>query len=338
MHTEKNTENNDLRLPFRGTGGNRVTGLFQIQYPIIQAGMIWASGWHLASAVSKAGGLGLIGAGSMYPEILREHIQKCKAATDKPFGVNIPLLYPDLDKHIQIVIEEGVKIVFTSAGNPRKWTAHFKSHGITVVHVVSSSRFAVKAQEAGCDAVVAEGFEAGGHNGREETTTMVLIPAVVNAVTIPVIAAGGIATGRQMLAAMVMGAEGVQIGSRFVASEEASSHLRFKQAVIHAAEGDTQLSIKKLTPVRLLKNKFFQQIQDAEARGADADELRKILGRARAKMGMYEGNLEEGELEIGQVSALVNDILPAGKIVENLWREFNEGLANPLKNVNFKSE
>ncbi len=317
---------------------NRITKLFSIDYPIIQAGMIWASGWRLASAVSNAGGLGLIGAGSMYPEILREHIQKCKAATDKPFGVNIPLLYPDLDKHIQIVIEEGVKIVFTSAGNPKTWTEHFKSHGITVVHVVSSSRFAVKAQEAGCDAVVAEGFEAGGHNGREETTTMVLIPAVVNAVNIPVIAAGGIATGRQMLAAMVMGAEGVQIGSRFVASEEASSHLNFKQAVIHAAEGDTQLSIKKLTPVRLLKNKFFQQIQEAEARGADAEELRKILGRARAKMGMHEGNLEEGELEIGQVSALVNDILPAGKIVENLWQEFNEGLANPLKNPNFKSE
>ena len=338
MHTEKNTENNDLSLPFRGTGGNRVTGLFQIQYPIIQAGMIWASGWRLASAVSKAGGLGLIGAGSMYPEVLREHIQKCKAATDKPFGVNIPLLYPDLDKHIQIVIEEGVKIVFTSAGNPKTWTEHFKSHGITVVHVVSSSRFALKAQEAGCDAVVAEGFEAGGHNGREETTTMVLIPAVVNAVHIPVIAAGGIATGRQMLAAMVMGAEGVQIGSRFVASEEASSHLNFKQAVIDAAEGDTQLSIKKLTPVRLLKNKFFQQIQEAEARGAEAEELRKILGRARAKMGMHEGNLEEGELEIGQVSALLHDILPAGKIVENLWQEFNEGLANPLKNANFKSE
>lgn len=300
--------------------------------------MIWASGWRLASAVSNAGGLGLIGAGSMYPEILREHIQKCKAATNKPFGVNIPLLYPDLDKHIQIVIEEGVKIVFTSAGNPRTWTAHFKSHGITVVHVVSSSKFALKAQEAGCDAVVAEGFEAGGHNGREETTTMVLIPAVVNAVHIPVIAAGGIATGRQMLAAMVLGAEGVQVGSRFVASEEASSHLNFKQAVIHAAEGDTQLSIKKLTPVRLLKNKFFQQIQEAEARGADAEELKKILGRARAKMGMHEGNLEEGELEIGQVSALLNDILPAGKIVENLWQEFNDGLASLLKNANFKSE
>jgi enoyl-[acyl-carrier protein] reductase II len=282
MDAEKNTDNSGPPLPFRGTGGNRITKLFNIDYPIIQAGMIWASGWRLASAVSNAGGLGLIGAGSMYPEILREHIQKCKAATHRPFGVNIPLLYPDLDKHIQIVVEEGVKIVFTSAGNPRTWTAHFKSHGITVVHVVSSSKFALKAQEAGCDAVVAEGFEAGGHNGREETTTMVLIPAVVNAVHIPVIAAGGIATGRQMLAAMIMGAEGVQVGSRFVVSEEASSHLNFKQAVIHAAEGDTQLSIKKLTPVRLLKNKFFQQIQEAEARGADAEELKKILGRARA--------------------------------------------------------
>ncbi len=338
MDAEKNTDNSGRGLPFRGTGGNRITKLFNTDYPIIQAGMIWASGWRLASAVSNAGGLGLIGAGSMYPEILREHIQKCKAATHRPFGVNIPLLYPDLDKHIQIVVEEGVKIVFTSAGNPRTWTAHFKSHGITVVHVVSSSKFALKAQEAGCDAVVAEGFEAGGHNGREETTTMVLIPAVVNAVHIPVIAAGGIATGRQMLAAMVMGAEGVQVGSRFVVSEEASSHLNFKQAVIHAAEGDTQLSIKKLTPVRLLKNKFFQQIQEAEARGADAEELKKILGRARAKMGMHEGNLEEGELEIGQVSALLSNILPAGKIVENLWQEFNDGLASPFKNANFKSE
>ena len=299
--------------------------------------MIWASGWRLASAVSNAGGLGLIGAGSMYPDILREHIQKCKAATSKPFGVNIPLLYPDIDRHIQTVIEEGVKIVFTSAGNPRTWTQHLKGHGVTVVHVVSSSRFALKAQEAGCDAVVAEGFEAGGHNGREETTTMVLVPAVVNAVEIPVIAAGGIANGRQMLAAMVMGAGGVQLGSRFVASEEASSHIKFKQAVIHAAEGDTQLSIKKLTPVRLLKNKFFHQIQEAEARGADADELKRILGRARAKKGMYEGNLEEGELEIGQTSALLKEILPAGKIVENLWEEFREGLANPLKNSNFNS-
>lgn len=315
---------------------NRVTSLFGIQYPIIQAGMIWASGWKLASAVSNAGGLGIIGAGSMYPEVLREHIQKCKAATDKPFGVNVPLLYPDLDKHIQTIIDEGVKIVFTSAGNPKTWTQHFKQHGVTVVHVVSSSKFAKKAEEAGCDAVVAEGFEAGGHNGREETTTMVLIPAVVNAVSIPVIAAGGIATGRQMLAAMVLGAAGVQMGSRFVASEEASSHMNFKQAVINAAEGDTFLSLKKLTPVRLIRNKFFQQVQEAEARGAGEEELKELLGRARAKKGMYEGDLEEGELEIGQVSALVREILPAGRIVEEVWKEFTEELAHPLKNAIFR--
>lgn len=314
---------------------NRVTQLFNIDYPIIQAGMIWASGWRLASAVSNAGGLGLIGAGSMYPEVLREHIQKCKAATNKPFGVNIPLLYPDIDKHIQIVIDEGVKVVFTSAGNPKTWTPLFKRNGITVIHVVSSSKFALKAQEAGCDAVVAEGFEAGGHNGREETTTMVLIPAVVKAVSIPVIAAGGVATGRQMLAAMVMGAEGVQMGSRFVASEEASSHINFKQAVINAAEGETLLSLKKLTPVRLIKNKFFQQIQEAEARGADEIELRELLGKARAKKGMFEGNMDEGELEIGQVSALLDGILPAGRIVENVWQEFIEGLNHPLKNTTF---
>ena len=292
--------------------------------------MIWASGWKLASAVSNAGGLGLIGAGSMYPEVLRQHIQKCKSTTDRPFGVNIPLLYPDIDKHIQIVIDEGVKIVFTSAGNPKTWTSLFKRYGITVVHVVSSSKFASKAQDAGCDAVVAEGFEAGGHNGREETTTMVLVPMVTKAVSIPVIAAGGIATGRQMLAAMVMGAEGVQMGSRFVASEEASSHVNFKQAVINAAEGDTFLSLKKLTPVRLIKNKFFQQVEEAERRGASEAELKELLGRARAKKGMHEGNLDEGELEIGQVSALLQDILPARKIVENVWQEFIEGLTNPL--------
>jgi len=309
---------------------NRITQLFNIDYPIIQAGMIWASGWKLASAVSNAGGLGLIGAGSMYPEVLREHVQKCKSATDRPFGVNIPLLYPDIDKHIQIVIDEGIKIVFTSAGNPKTWTSLFKRYGITVVHVVSSSKFASKAQDAGCDAVVAEGFEAGGHNGREETTTMVLVPMVTKAVSIPVIAAGGIATGRQMLAAMVMGAEGVQMGSRFVASEEASSHVNFKQAVINAAEGDTFLSLKKLTPVRLIKNKFFQQIEEAERRGASEAELKELLGRARAKKGMHEGNLDEGELEIGQVSALLQDILPARKIVENVWQEFVEGLTNPL--------
>jgi enoyl-[acyl-carrier protein] reductase II len=317
---------------------NRITQLFQIRYPIIQAGMIWTSGWRLASAVSNAGGLGLIGAGSMYPEILREHIRKCKTATTQPFGVNVPLLYPDLDKHIQIIIEEGVKIVFTSAGNPKTWTSHFKEHGIKVVHVVSSSKFAMKAEQAGCDAIVAEGFEAGGHNGREETTSMVLIPAVTDAVSIPVIAAGGIATGRQMLAAMALGAEGVQVGSRFVASEEASSHMNFKNAVILAGEGDTHLSLKRLTPVRLLKNKFFQQVQEAEGRGAEIQELTDLLGRARAKRGMYEGDLEEGELEIGQVSALIKDILPAGDIVENLWKEFCSTLANPLKKCTFTPE
>jgi enoyl-[acyl-carrier protein] reductase II len=314
-----------------------ITQLFRVDCPIVQAGMIWASGWKLASAVSNAGALGMIGAGSMYPEVLREHIRKCRAATNRPFGVNVPLLYPEIDKHIDIIIEEGVKIVFTSAGNPKTWTPLLKQNGIIVVHVVSSSKFAQKAEQAGCDAVVAEGFEAGGHNGREETTTMVLVPAVVNAVSIPVIAAGGIATGRQMLAAMVLGASGVQIGTRFVASEEASSHIKFKQAVTHAAEGDTQLSLKKLTPVRLMKNKFFQQVQEAEMKGADAEELKTLLGRARAKKGMYEGDLEEGELEIGQVSALVDEILPAGKILENIWEEFKEGLRNPIKNYNFKT-
>src|SRR5204863_2250713 len=262
---------------------NRVTQLFKIDYPIIQAGMIWASGWRLASAVSNAGGLGLIGSGSMYPDVLKEHIQKCKAATSKPFGVNIPLLYPDIDKHIQVVIEEGVKIVFTSAGNPKTWTSVLKENGITVVHVVSSSKFAKKAEDAGCDAVVAEGFEAGGHNGREETTTMVLTPAVVKAVKIPVITAGGISTGRQMLAAMVMGAEGVQVGSRFVASEEASSHLSFKNRVVNSSEGDTVLTLKQLTPVRMIKNEFYKQVQEAENKGASEEELKALLGRARAK-------------------------------------------------------
>ncbi|HWN87797.1 MAG TPA: nitronate monooxygenase [Chitinophagaceae bacterium] len=310
---------------------NRVTKLFGIDYPIVQAGMIWASGWRLASAVSNAGGLGLIGSGSMYPDVLREHIQKCKAATTKPFGVNIPLLYPDIDKHIQIVIEEGVKIVFTSAGNPKTWTSVLKEKGITVAHVISSSKFAKKAEEAGCDAVVAEGFEAGGHNGREETTTMVLIPAVVNAVKIPVIAAGGIATGRQMLAAMVMGAEGVQMGSRFVASEEASSHINFKTAVINSNEGDTILTLKQLTPVRLIKNNFYKQVQEAENKGATVEELKALLGRARAKKGMFEGQLDEGELEIGQVGANVVNILPAAKIVDEVWQGFKEALANPIK-------
>jgi enoyl-[acyl-carrier protein] reductase II len=310
---------------------NRITKLFNSDYPIIQAGMIWASGWRLASAVSNAGGLGIIGSGSMYPDVLREHIQKCKAATGKPFGVNVPLLYPDIDKHIQIIIEEGVKIVFTSAGNPKLWTGILKEKGITVVHVVSSSLFAQKAEAAGCDAVVAEGFEAGGHNGREETTTMVLIPAVAEAVKIPVIAAGGIATGRQMLAAMVLGAEGVQMGSRFVACEEASSHYNFKNVVIHSREGDTQLTLKQLTPVRLMKNSFFKQVQEAEQRGATTGELNALLGRARAKKGMFEGDLEEGELEIGQVSALLKNILPAATIVNNVWQEFMNGLATPVK-------
>ena len=312
---------------------NRLTKLFGIDYPIVQAGMVWTSGWRLASAVSNAGALGIIGSGSMYPDVLREHIQKCKAATSKPFGVNIPLLYPDIDKHIQIVIEEGVKIVFTSAGNPKTWTSVLKEKGITVVHVISSSKFAKKAEEAGCDAVVAEGFEAGGHNGKEETTTMVLIPAVVNAVKIPVIAAGGIATGKQMLAVMVMGAEGVQMGSRFVASEEASSHINFKNAVINSNEGDTILTLKQLTPVRLIKNNFYKQVQEAENKGASVEELKALLGRARAKKGMFEGQLDEGELEIGQVGANVRVILPAAKIMDEVWQDFKEALANPIKMI-----
>lgn len=309
----------------------RITKLFGIKYPLIQAGMVWASGWRLASAVSNAGGLGIIGSGSMYPDVFREQVRKCREATDKPFGVNIPLLYTDLEKHVEVIIEEGVKIVFTSAGNPALLTPRLKEHGITVVHVVSSTKFALKAEQAGCDAVVAEGFEAGGHNGREETTSFVLIPAVVSAVKIPVIAAGGIATGRQMLAAMVLGAEGVQVGSRFVASEEASAHINFKNSVIASQEGDTQLMMKKLTPVRLLRNKFFNQVLEAEQRGATHDELKNILGRARAKKGMFEGDLEEGELEIGQVSALIRDILPASVIVENMIKEFEEGLKHPVK-------
>ena len=310
---------------------NRITELFGIDFPIIQAGMIWASGWRLASAVSNAGGLGIIGSGSMYPAVLKEHIQKCKAATNRSFAVNVPLLYPDIDKLIRIIIEEEVKIVFTGAGNPKTWTGILKEKGITVVHVISSSKFARKAEEAGCDAAVAEGFEAGGHNGREETTTMVLIPAVVNAVKIPVIAAGGIANGRQMLAAMVMGAGGVQMGSRFVASKEASSHPEFKKIVINSGEGDTILTMKQLTPVRLIKNKFYQQVQAAEDKGATIEELKTLLGRARAKRGMFEGDLNEGELEIGQVSALLDEILPAGQIVKNVWNEFMSGLLNPLE-------
>jgi len=310
---------------------NRITELFKVDYPIVQAGMIWASGWKLASAVSNAGGLGMIGSGSMYPDVLKEHIRKCKLATRNPFAVNIPLLYPDIDKHIEAVIEEKVKIVFTSAGNPRTWTPVLKDNGITVVHVISSSTFARKSEAAGCDAVVAEGFEAGGHNGREETTTMVLIPAVVDAVKIPVIAAGGIATGRQMFAAMAMGAEGVQMGSRFVASEEASSHMSFKNAVIGSKEGDTVLTLKQLTPVRMMRNQFYVQVQEAERRGASQEELKTLLGRGRAKKGMFEGNLDEGELEIGQASCLLDSVLPAGDIVKKVWQEFLDGLQNPIQ-------
>jgi len=312
---------------------NRVTQLFNIDYPIFQAGMIWASGWKLASAVSNAGALGIIGSGSMYPEVLREHIRKCKAATTRPFAVNVPLLYSDIEKHMQVILEEEVKIVVTSAGNPGTWTPVLKEKDIKVVHVVSSSKFAKKAEEAGCDAVVAEGFEAGGHNGREETTTMVLVPSVVKAVNIPVIAAGGIVTGRQILAAMVLGAEGAQLGTRFVACEEASSSFAFKKAVINTNEGDTVLTMKQLTPVRLIKNKFFHEVREAELRGANTEELKTLLGRARAKKGMFEGDLEEGELEIGQGSSLVRDILPAATIVEQLWKEWMDGLADPVKKL-----
>ena len=302
---------------------NRITELFGIEYPIIQAGMVWASGWRLASAVSNAGGLGLLGAGSMYPDVLEEHIIKCKKATDKPFGVNVPMLYPDIDKLMQIIVDHGVKIVFTSAGNPKTWTSFLKEKGITVVHVVSSVKFALKAQEAGVDAIVAEGFEAGGHNGRDETTTMVLIPSVKEKIAIPLIAAGGIASGKAMLAAMVLGADGVQVGSRFVASPEASSHEHFKQWVVKAQEGDTQLTLKELAPVRLLKNKFFQDVQEAYAHGATVEELKALLGRARAKRGMFEGDVEEGELEIGQVSGLIHDITPAAEIINEMMAEFN---------------
>ena len=311
----------------------RITKLFDIDFPLVQAGMVWASGWKLASAVSNAGGLGLIGAGSMHPDVLRQHIIKCKQATSKPFGVNLPLLYSGVEKQVEVILDEGVKIVFTSAGNPKTWTNHLKAQGISVVHVVSSSKFAQKAEEAGCDAIVAEGFEAGGHNGREETTTMVLIPAAAEKVSIPVIAAGGIATGRQMLAAMVLGAEAVQVGSRFVASEEASSHPDFKKAVVGAAEGDTHLSMKALVPVRLLKNKFFEKVLAAERKGASMEELKQLLGQGRAKKGMFEGNLEEGELEIGQVSALLKQVLPAAVIVDKIMNELNEALRHPVKKI-----
>ncbi|MBX2980739.1 MAG: DUF561 domain-containing protein [Flavobacteriales bacterium] len=306
--------------------GDRVAELFGVKYPLVQAGMIWCSGWELASAVSNAGGLGIIGAGSMYPEILRAHIRKCKAATHRPFAVNVPMLYPNIEEHMAVIQEEGVPIVFTSAGNPAAWTGRLKAAGITVVHVVSSVKFARKAEDAGVDAVVAEGFEAGGHNGREETTTLVLIPMVRDAVRIPVIAAGGIADGRAMLAAMVLGADGVQIGSRFVCSVESSAHAAFKQRVAEAGEGETLLTLKELAPVRLLRNKFFTDVQQAYASGAKTDDLKALLGRARAKRGMFEGDLEEGELEIGQVSGRINDILPAATIVENILREYREAL------------
>lgn len=301
---------------------NRISQLFNIKYPIIQAGMIWNSGWRLASAVSNAGGLGIIGAGSMYPEVLREHIQKCKKATDKPFGVNVPMLYPDLDTIMEIIVEEGVNIVFTSAGNPKTYTSSLKEKGITVVHVVSSVKFALKAQLAGVDAVVAEGFEAGGHNGREETTTFTLIPMVKEQLEIPLIAAGGIANGKGMLAAMVLGADGVQVGSRFVASEESSAHQAFKEAVVEAKEGDTVLTLKELAPVRLIKNKFFSDVQALYSKTPTVDQLKDLLGRARAKKGMFEGDLEEGELEIGQISGLIHDVKPAAKILQEMVEEF----------------
>ena len=312
---------------------NRITNLFGIKYPIIQAGMIWCSGWELASAVSNAGGLGIIGAGSMYPDILRVQIQKCKQATDKPFAVNLPLLYPDIDKHIATILEEKVPIVFTSAGNPAVWTETLKNAGIKVVHVVSNEKFALKAEGCGVDAIVAEGFEAGGHNGREETTTLVLIPQIVKTVKIPVIAAGGIGTGKTMLAAMALGAEAVQIGSRFVATNESSAHQNFKQAVIDAKDGSTQLSLKKLTPVRLIKNKFWEQIAAAEMGGASSEVLAQMLGRARAKKGMFEGDLEEGELEIGQISGYINEIKPAAQIVNEIVSEYNEVLAKLEGNI-----
>ena len=307
---------------------NRITSLFGIKYPIIQGGMIWCSGWKLASAVSNAGGLGIIGAGSMYPEILKEHIQKCKQATKKPFGVNLPLLYPDIDKHIATILEEKVPVVFTSAGNPGVWTETLKAAGIIVVHVVSNEKFALKAEACGVDAIVAEGFEAGGHNGREETTTLVLIPQITSAVKIPVMAAGGIGTGKTMLAAMVLGAEGVQVGSRFVTSEESSAHNNFKNMILQAKEGSTQLSLKQLTPVRMLKNKFWEDVVYAESNCASKEDLATLLGRARAKKGMFEGDLVEGELEIGQISGYINAIKPAGEIIAEMVNEYNLALSN----------
>ncbi len=301
---------------------NRITELFNIKHPIIQAGMIWNSGWKLASASSNAGVLGLIGAGSMYPEVLREHIQKCKKATSKPFGVNVPMLYPNIQEIMDIIVEEGVNIVFTSAGNPKTWTSWLQDKGITVVHVVSSVKFALKAQDAGVDAIVAEGFEAGGHNGRDETTTLTLIPMVKEQIKIPLIAAGGIATGKAMLATMVLGADGVQVGSRFVASEESSAHKDFKQVVVDAKEGDTQLTLKELAPVRLIKNKFYNELQELYKMAPTPEQLKTLLGRARAKRGMFEGDLDEGELEIGQIAGLIHDIKPVAQIVEDMVKEF----------------
>ena len=313
---------------------NTITQLFNIEYPIIQGGMIWNSGYKLASAVSNAGGLGLIGAGSMYPDVLREHIQKCKKATNKPFGVNVPMLYPNIEEIINIIIEEGVKIVFTSAGNPKTWTSHLKENGITVVHVVSSSKFALKAQEAGVDAVVAEGFEAGGHNGREETTTLTLIPMVRENITIPLIAAGGIATRRGMLAAMVLGADGVQMGSRFAASTESSAHDNFKKTIIETGEGDTQLTLKELAPVRLIKNKFYNDLQELYAKCPTKEDLEELLGKRRAKRGMFEGDLVEGELEIGQIAGLIHDIKPVEDIINEVIAEF-EMMKIEVQNFNF---
>jgi len=314
---------------------NPITSLFNIRYPIIQAGMIWCSGWELASAVSNAGGLGLIGSGSMYPDILRDHIRKCKAATDKPFGVNLPLIYPQVADHINIILEEGVKIVFTSAGNPAKYTSFFKEKGLTVVHVVANTKFAKKCEEAGVDAMVAEGFEAGGHNGIEETTTMTLIPMVREVTSLPLIAAGGIATGRQMLAAFALGADGVQIGSRFAASMESSAHPAFKQKILEAKDGDTALVLKKVIPVRLMKTKFYEQVKELENRGASREELMGLLGHGRAKKGMFEGIIDEGELEIGQVSGLIHAIRPAGEIVAELLAEF-ESAKKELGNLEMR--